>query len=105
MFTNRQVQQAKLARQIYHALGTPSIQDFKVIVTMNTLNDMPITIEDIKTAELIFGPDIGALKGKTVRKKPTPVVSNYIKIPRELFSNHHEVTLCIDAMHINGLAF
>ena len=72
---------------------------------MNAVKDTPITIEDIKTAELIFSPDIGGLKGKTVRKKPNPVVSNYIEIPKDLISNHHEVTLCIDTMHINGLAF
>ena len=105
MFTNRQMQQATLARQVHHALSTPSIQDFKDIFIMNAVKDMPITIEDIKTAELIFGPDKAALKGKIVRKKPNPVVSIHIKIPRELISNHHEVKLCIDTRHFNGLAF
>ena len=35
MFTNRQVERAKLTRKIYHALGTPSVHDFKMIVTTN----------------------------------------------------------------------
>ena len=62
-------------------------------------------MEDIKTSEIIFGQDIGSLKGKTVRKKPLPVASNYIEIPKELNNNHQDVTLCIDIMNINGLAF
>jgi hypothetical protein len=45
------------------------------------------------------------LKGKTTRKKPLPVVSDYIDIPPELVSNHQNVTLCVDGMNINGLWF
>jgi hypothetical protein len=105
MLTNRQVERTKLTRTIYHALGTSSVHDFKMIVTTNTIKNLPITLEDIKTSEIIFGQGIGSLKGKTVRKKPLPVASNYIEIPKELINNHHDVTLCIDIMNINGLAF
>jgi hypothetical protein len=98
-FTDRQFQQAKHARQIYHALGTPSLQDFKTIVML------PVTLDDIKTAEKIFGPVIGALKGKTTRRKPAPVVSDYVKIPKELITIHNNATLCIDGIKINGLQF
>ena len=34
-FTERQIQKAKLVRQIYHALGTPSVNDFKAIIRTN----------------------------------------------------------------------
>jgi hypothetical protein len=40
---------------------------------MNLINNCPITIEDIKIAEDIYGPDIAVLKRKTVRKKPIQV--------------------------------
>jgi hypothetical protein len=92
LFTNRQVQQAKLVRQIYHAIGTPSLHDFKAIINTNIIRNLPITLNDINTAEMIFGPDVGALKGKTTRQKPAPVVSDYIEIPRELYANHENVT-------------
>ncbi len=106
MFTDRQVQRAKLARQLYrHSLGTPSLNDFKVIVTNNSIKNLPITLDDVKLAEQIFGPDIGALKGKTTRQKPTPVVSDYIEIPPELIMNHHNIVLCMDGMKINGVPF
>jgi hypothetical protein len=104
MFTNCQIERAKLTRKIYHALGTASLNDFKMIAKTNEIKKLPIT-QDIKTAEMMFGQDIGMIKGKTVRKKPLPVASDYIEIPKELIDNHHEVTLCIDIMKINGLAF
>ena len=33
---------------------------------------LPIMMEGIEAEELVFEPDIGALKGKTVRSKPSP---------------------------------
>jgi hypothetical protein len=104
-FTPRQIKQAKLTRQVYQAFSTPSIQDFKSIVTMNAVNNLLITIEDIDTAELIFGPDIGVLNGKTARIKPTPVISNIIQIPKELITNHQSVALipCISMeLHVSN---
>lgn len=105
LFTNRQVEQAKLARNIYHALGTPSVHDFKAIIKSNQISNIPITIDDINIAEKIFGPDVGALKGKTTRQKPAPVVADYIEIPKELIDNHSNITLCLDGMKINGVNF
>jgi Reverse transcriptase (RNA-dependent DNA polymerase) len=105
MFTNRQIQKAKVARQLYHSLGTPSVKDFKTIIITNSIKNLPVTLEDIKTAEAIYGPDIGALKGKTTRKKPYPVVLDYIEVPKELIATHQNVTLCMDGMNINGIPF
>jgi hypothetical protein len=72
---------------------------------MNAINNLPVTIEDINLAEKMFGPDIGALKGKTTRSNPSPVVSDYIELPTELIDNHHNVILCMDTIKINGLYF
>jgi hypothetical protein len=33
---------------------------------MPSLKDIPITIDDINMAEKVFGPDVSALKGKTM---------------------------------------
>ena len=48
---------------------------------------------------------MGALKGKTTRQKPGPVVSDYIEVPRELIKHHYNKTLCIDGMKINCITF
>ena len=46
------------ARDLYHAMDTPSMNDFKAILCMNTIYKNPVTTEDIKIAETIFGPNI-----------------------------------------------
>jgi hypothetical protein len=66
------------ARELYYALGTPSIKDFKAILCMNFISHNPVTIKDIKIAQQIFGLDIRSLKSKITGKKPLPVVNDYI---------------------------
>jgi hypothetical protein len=50
-YTQRQFDQAKRAQDLYHALGTPSIEDFKAMLRMNTVANNPVTTEDVKTLE------------------------------------------------------
>jgi hypothetical protein len=104
-FTERQFQQAKKARVLYNALGSPSVKDFKAILQLNFIKNNPVRLEDIKIAESIFGPNIGSLRGKTTRRKLSPVVSDYIKIPPELIQAQQDVVLCMDTMYINGMSF
>jgi hypothetical protein len=99
------VEKAKQARELYHALGILSLQDFRAILQMNVITNNPVTTKDIKIAEEIFGPDIGSLKGKTTKRKPVLVVNDYINIPQELTIKQQDVTLCIDEMKVNGLSF
>ena len=104
-YTQRQFDRAKRARDLYHALGTPSINDFKAMLRMNTITNNPVTTEDINIAEKIFGIDIGRMKVKTTRRKPAPVVNDYVEIPKELIATQREVTLCMDSMKVNGIVF
>jgi hypothetical protein len=105
LFSERQVAKACKARELYNVLGSPSIQDFKAIVNSNAIRNNPITLEDMNIAERIIGPEIERVKGTTRRTKPTPVICNYIEIPEELINNQKNVTLCIDTMYVNGIAF
>ena len=104
-YTERQVEKAKLARKLYHAIGNPSLKDYKAIIRMNMIRNCPVTEEDINIAEKIFGKDISTLKGKSVRTTPVPVVKDYIKIPKAIMEKHQDVELCADIMFIQGLAF
>jgi len=105
MYTDHQVAKAKRARELCHAVGTPSIKDFKAIITMNCIKNNPVTIEDIDIAEKTFGPDIGALKGKTTHTKPAPVIDDFIETPKELIEAQQDIVLCMDGMKINGTPF
>ena len=71
-----QIARAKEARNNYHAMGTPSIPDLLAMMRMNLVKNCPITTDDVRLAEKIFGPDIGTIKGKMVRRKPLPVVKD-----------------------------
>ena len=44
----------------------------------------PTTTRYIDNDNTIFGRDVHTLKGKTVRKKPGTVVSDYVEIPEEI---------------------
>ena len=72
---------------------------------MNAIANCPVTIGDMNLAEEIFGKDIPTLKGKMMRRKPTPVVHSLIEIPPELIEAQHAIDLCFDTIYVNGLAF
>jgi hypothetical protein len=72
-YTQRQFEDAKAARRLYHVMGCPGAENFKNLLRQNIIMNCPVTVDHVNIAEKIFGPDIGSLKGKTTRKKPTPV--------------------------------
>jgi hypothetical protein len=96
---------ATLARKIQIMIGRPSTKEFVKIVDNHLLPNCPITREDIKAAENIFGPDLGSLKGKTVRRAPTAVRPELVAFPPDLMEHHKSVTLCADIMFINKIPF
>ncbi|MGL4350647.1 MAG: hypothetical protein ACRCT2_08825, partial [Plesiomonas shigelloides] len=102
-FTTRQFERAKAARTFYHSVGCPTTANFKLIIRQNIIKDCPVTVDDVDLAERIFGPDIGALKGKSTRRKPVPVRDDNVAIPPELLVPHKDLTLCMDVMYVNGL--
>jgi hypothetical protein len=69
------------------------------------LDDCKITVQDIKNAEDIFGPDIFALKGKTTRTKPTKVQLEYLEVPAEILERHRKIILAVDIMYVQGIMF
>ena len=79
--------------------------NFKAIVKGNMIKNLPISVEDIERAEKIYGPDIYALKGKTTRKSPKPVVNDTITIPKELLEKNYQVELCMDVIYVCGIPF
>jgi hypothetical protein len=102
-YTQRQFERAKEARKLYRIMGCATIQDFKNILRQNVIQNCPITTEDVKIAEAIFGPDIGTIKGKKTRPKPPQVRPNIVEIPKELIEQHSDLTLCIDLLFVNGM--
>jgi hypothetical protein len=103
--TPRQQTQAKKARQLYHALGCPTVDDMKAMIHMNMIKNNEVTTADVTIAEKAFGPDIATIKGRATRTRPAPVVNSLIEIPDELIETQKDVSLSIDGMTVNGLKF
>ena len=64
------------ARRSMHLIGFPSERDFGNMVCSNMILKCPVTFEDVKSAKLIFGPDITSLKIKSVSHNPDSVVTD-----------------------------
>lgn len=104
-YTNNDYMRASLARKLHNTIGRPSEKDFTRILESNMLPNCPITKQDVLAARDIFGPDVGALKGKTVRHAPNKVRPVMGAIPMEILDQYKAVTLCGDIMFINRIPF
>jgi hypothetical protein len=84
----------------------PTIESFfKTLIKMNAIKNCPVTTEDVNSAKKIFGADMSRLRGKSARRKSTPVREDVIEIPEELILQNHEIDLCIDIMYVNKCGF
>jgi hypothetical protein len=97
-YTQRQFENAKRARRLYHIVGCPTFENFKHILRQNIIKNCPVTAEDVNIAEKIFGGDIGTLKSKSTQRRPTPVRDDLVEIPPELLEQHQDLTFCMDIM-------
>ena len=86
-------------------VGRPSLKDFLRIVDNNQLINCPVTRRDVLAADDMFGPDLGSLKGKTVRKLSPQVTHLRVTLPPEIHQRHKSITLGIDIMFVNKVAF
>ena len=96
---------AELARTIQKRIGRPSVQEYKRFVRMNLIPNCPITVQDIENAEFIWGPDLGCLKGKTVRRTPPQVRVTESDIPMQIRQQYKNVTLTADVMYVAKIPF
>ena len=104
-YNQRQIQDAKKARDLYAKVGYPSARDFQQIISKNLILNCPVTASDVARAENFYGKDIHALKGKTTRTKPKPVVIDYMVMPKNILENIKNITLSIDIMFVNKIPF
>ena len=99
-YPKRRVAEAIRAREFYHSLGHPSLRAYRDMVRAGQIRDCPITLQAIDDAEAIFGPDLAALKGKLVKKKPPPVTASFHAVPDELVAPHKTLPATMDVMYV-----
>ena len=79
----------------------PSDKDLIKILKTSSLPNCPVTPRDVIIANKLFGPDVGALKGKTTRRGP-PIVDSPVSVDTTSILEHYRVvTLCVDLMYVN----
>ena len=74
LYTKRAYQDTVTARQAQNIMMFPGVRQLYKIADQNLLRNSPITRADIRTAEDIFGPNLGTLKGKTVENPNTRLI-------------------------------
>jgi hypothetical protein len=104
-YTQRQFEQAKRAQELYHIVGMLTIESLKALIKMNAIKNCPVTTEDVNNAKKIFGAGMLSLRGKSTRRKSTPVREDVIEIPEELIVQNRKIDLCIDIMYVNECGF
>ena len=95
-FTDHQVTAARQACCAYNMVCRPSPRYFEQMIRANMIKNCPITVTDIKSAHTIFGPDVGSIRGKTVRSRSIPVASDYIAILLIIMEQNSELDLMGD---------
>jgi hypothetical protein len=104
-FSRNQSEQAKIVRQLMGMVATLPARDFQGLVCLNLLKDCPVTNDDIKNAHAIFGPALASNRGKTVRHKPTRVVTDHVDILWVLIGVHSHVAVATNVMFANMVPF
>ena len=79
--------------------------DFIKIIKNKLLPNCPLTCKDIMAAEHIFGPDLGLLECKTVRKQPPSTKIQNTHIPPSILHRYHKDILASDIMYVNKVSF
>ncbi|MGL5935222.1 MAG: hypothetical protein ACRCZI_06320, partial [Cetobacterium sp.] len=101
MFTKRQIKDAEKAVALRAKLGYPSDKDLHWILRAKLISNCEVKEQDLDVAQKIWGKSVPALKGKTVRKQPAPVVTDLVDVPREFIKLHRDLPLCFDIFFVN----
>ena len=69
------------------------------------IKNCEIKPKDFENAISIWSKNVAELKGKTVQKKPAPIVSVIMKVPRDLLKFEKDISLALDIFFVNGFPF
>ena len=93
------------ARQLYFNMGTPTIRTLLETIRKNRFRNCPVTERDIRNMILVYGEDVGALKGRTTRQRPKPPKVDWAAVPRLLVAHNKDLHFCMDLLFVNREVF
>ena len=97
--------QAKRARALQRRIGRPSICAYIHYVTTNMTPNLPITVQDIKSTEFSWGPDLVCVKGKTARQVSPKVRMKNTSMPVSIMQQYKNITMLVDIMKVASIPF
>ena len=88
-------------------MGRPGLDRFLEALKNNHIINCPITVDDAKRAECIYGKDVAFLKGKTTASPAKDHLADFqaVALPPKLLSLQPKVTLCFDIFYVLDLTF
>jgi hypothetical protein len=104
-FSSRDVKRATVARKLQNSTGNMSLKDFLHAVENNNIKNCPGTPSYIKLAEIIYGPSIPCLRGKTTRNAPNQFRIETTPLPISVHEKCIDVTIAADIMFVRGICF
>ena len=75
------------------------------VVDMRLIENLPIRRKALTAANKIFGPDLNALKGKTVSQKTYELQVEIASVSMAFTSLYQQVTVASDMMFVNWIPF
>jgi hypothetical protein len=105
-FSNIDCTQAEGVQKLQEVLACPSDYDLANAVEHNIIGNTPFTRRDVRIAKQVYGPDVAALKGKTVKQQSKmPMEDEANDVPSYIAKECCDLHLSIDDMHVNGISF
>jgi hypothetical protein len=106
LFPALDVKRATLARYVQNYLCLPSDEDFANGIETGGIMECGVSRWNIGIAKAIFGPNKHSIQGKTVqRTNNMPREDQIIGVSPSIIEHYSEVTVGIDVIHVNGVAF
>jgi hypothetical protein len=72
-YTKREIEAAEAACHLYVIMGHPSQKIFEEMLTEGKLLNNTVMVQDYRNALVMYGEDLGVLKGKMTKKQPEHV--------------------------------
>jgi hypothetical protein len=77
-------------------VGYASDNNFVWALKNSAIKNCEVKPKDLENTLDIWGKNVAELKGKAVWKKLAPVVSDTMKLPKELLKLEKDVSMCLD---------
>ena len=100
-FTKNKILRAKQARCAQAMMGNPSKKDYKGLVSNHLISNFSVTGTNITNSRTIHGPALASVRGKTIRRAPAQVVTEYVAVPCSLVEQNKMVTLAADVFFVD----